>query len=132
MTGVKGKSGRKKKVVELANCGLILTAAAPYAAKYLRDVIKGVIKRPSWARVEVAKFIIDHEIGKARQKTEITGAGGVPLTWKAVVELAIRKDDELEEGELPTIKGVRLITLGTEDAPEDRGSGEDKLGSKGK
>ena len=72
--------GRRTKLEELKDARTILSGAAPHAAAYLRDIILRKVKRPSNARIECARYIIDHEIGKPPQRHEITGAGGSPLT----------------------------------------------------
>jgi len=119
MAGTKGHSGRKRKVVELATCGQILAAAAIPTARYLRGVIDGTIKRPSWSRIEVAKFIIDHELGKARIKAEITGAGGVPTTWQELVLLAIAVREREELAEQAEIEGEPPKIIGLSEKPPE-------------
>jgi len=96
--GGKG-SGRQTKVEELANAGKILSGAAIASARYLSDVINRKIT-PSWARVDVAKYILDHELGKPRQKVQLAGEGGQPLTWQAIVLLAAQGE------ELPGMPGI--------------------------
>jgi hypothetical protein len=125
--GGKG-SGRLKKTVELANCQQIMAAAALPAARYLRDVIVGTVKRPSWSRIECAKFLIDHFLGKPKQRTELTGAGGTPLTWEAVLLLAEKWE---QEGERSKIVGVRLIGGQTEKSGGNGESGEAEPEDKG-
>jgi len=71
-----------------------LAAAAIPAARYLRGVIDGTIKKPSWSKIDVCKYILDHELGKPRIKAEISGAGGVPLTWQALILLAEQAERE--------------------------------------
>jgi hypothetical protein len=72
--------GRKTKLQEIQDTREIMRGAAPHAAAYLRDVVKRKIKRPSSARIDVAKYIVDHQIGKAPQRHELTGVDGKPLT----------------------------------------------------
>ena len=124
MTGVKGKSGRKKKTVELANTAQILSGAAPHAARYLRDIATGKVTKPSWSKIDVAKYILDHELGKPRIKAELTGASGVPLDWRGILILAGIAEQAENEGEVPKIPGgVKLITM---EASEPPGEGEEE------
>jgi hypothetical protein len=68
-------------------------------------VIRGEIKRPSWSRIEVCKFIIDHELGRPRVKLEPVGSDGTPLTWAALVLMAEQAE---EEGEKEVIASLIL------------------------
>jgi hypothetical protein len=77
---------RRTKLEELMDTRTIMRGAAPHAAAYLRDIVKRKVKRPSQPRIDCAKFIIDHEIGKPPQRHEIAGVGGTPLT---LVELVL-------------------------------------------
>ena len=47
-----------------------LSAASSDASGYLRRVSAGNVDRPSAARIDVCKFIINHTIGTPRQKIE--------------------------------------------------------------
>jgi len=103
--GGKG-SGRVSEREKLGKTEHILSSAASGSAQYLSDVITGKRKRPSWAKMRCAFFIIEQVLGKAAQKHEITGLGGDPLTIQA---LAILLSDEGTErylsgktSELPT------------------------------
>jgi len=73
----------------------IMKEAAPFCAHYLYNCIVTQKFKPSWARIDVAKYIIDQVEGKARIRAELTGAGGAPLSWQALVVLA-EKAEELE------------------------------------
>ena len=73
MPGVAGKSGRKAKTVLTRQTNQIIEDTAPHAAQYLMKVVKGEVKRPSLARIEVCKFVINHAIGSPRQKIEHSG-----------------------------------------------------------
>jgi hypothetical protein len=93
---LRASSGHKTKAELAGDTIQVLRASAPHAAKYLRDVILKRVKQPSWPRIDVCKFVIEHEIGKPRQKTELTGAGGTPLTWQAIIVLAEQADQDNE------------------------------------
>jgi hypothetical protein len=71
---------RRTKLEELKDTREIMRGAAPRAAAYIRDVVTTKVKRPSYIRVECAKYIVDHQIGKAPQRHELTGVDGKPLT----------------------------------------------------
>lgn len=100
-------SGDRTQLEKVKDTIAILRGAAPDAASYLRDIITGKVKRPSWIKFKVCEFIIEHEIGKPPQRHELSGAGGTPLTWQAVILLA---EQAGEGGELPKIVGgVQLL-----------------------
>ncbi|KKK79347.1 hypothetical protein LCGC14_2834450, partial [marine sediment metagenome] len=81
------KPGRKSKSSVEAGVQQVLDGAAPYAATLLRDHIRKVrgVKslKPSVQRA--CEYVIDHSIGKARQKIE--HSGGV-MTYGQLVESA--------------------------------------------
>lgn len=81
-------ASNKSKAELMQDSMSVLRASAPYAAKYLRDVVRKSVSKPSWARIHVCEFILEHILGKPPQRHEITGAGGTPLTWQAIVLLA--------------------------------------------
>ena len=100
-------SGDRTQLEKVKDTIQILRGAAPDCAAYLRDIINGKVKRPSWIKFKICEFIIEHEIGKPPQRHELAGAGGVPLTWQAVLVLAGQAESQ---GEMPKIVGaVRLI-----------------------
>ena len=96
-------SGDRTKLEKVKDTIAIIRGAAPDAAAYLRDIITGKVKRPSWARIRCCEFIIEHEIGKPRQKTELTGAGGIPLDWRALVLLAEKREGGRDEPDSPPL-----------------------------
>ena len=114
--GGKG-SGRRTKLEKLKDTRTILSGAAPHAAAYLRDVIRRKVKRPSNARIEVARYIIDHEIGKPPQRHEIAGVGGTPLT---LLELCL------------AAQRVGIMPADTPQIPEGNGGGDDVIDGVGK
>ena len=81
------KPGRKSKSSVEAGVQQVLDGAAPYAATLLRDHIRKVrgVKslKPSVQRA--CEYVIDHSIGKARQKIE--HSGGI-MTYGALVKSA--------------------------------------------
>lgn len=84
--GGKG-SGRVSEREKLGKAEHILSSAASEAAQYLSDIITGKRKRPSWAKIRCAFFIVEQVLGKAAQKHEIAGVGGEPLTIQALMVL---------------------------------------------
>lgn len=86
-------SGRKSKLQEAKDAGAILFRSAPDCALYLVRCVSGKVKRPSYARIDVAKYILDQVVGKARIKGE--GGGGAPVSWTAIILLA----RQAEQGE---------------------------------
>lgn len=113
--GGKG-SGDRTQLEKVRDTIAIIRGAAPDAASYLRDIITGKVKRPSWIKFKVAEFIIEHEIGKPPQRHELTGAGGAPLTWPAIILLAEQAE---VGGEKPKLPGVPLISQGAPGKGED-------------
>ena len=98
------KGGRQTKSKVEAGVQQILDGAAPYAAALLRDHVRKVrgVKslKPSVQRA--AEYIIDHAIGKARQKIE--HSGGI-LTYADLAKGA----EELEKKPLDILADVEEI-----------------------
>lgn len=84
MVFVKGQSGnpggRPKKAKEIEELAL---EATPECLKILIQIAKSK-GEDSRARIAAIKEIFDRGLGKAVQKTEITGAEGAPLLAKIV------------------------------------------------
>ncbi len=88
-----------QKLLVGRSAGDILKEAAPYCAHYLYNCIITKKLKPSWPKIDVAKYIIDQVEGKARIRAELTGAGGAPLSWQALVILAAKAEaEELARG----------------------------------
>lgn len=83
----------------------ILKEAAPYCATYIINCVIGKKFKPSWARIDVAKYVIDQVHGRAKIKAEFTGAGGAPLDWKGVIILAGIYEEMLNTGQIPAVDG---------------------------
>ncbi len=81
------KPGRKSKSAVEAGVQQVLDGAAPYAAALLRDHIRKVrgIKSMKPSVQRACEYIIDHSIGKARQKIE--HSGGI-MTYGAIATSA--------------------------------------------
>lgn len=79
-------SGRKKRDKQTYTVQELLSATAVKAAQYLKDVMFRKAKA-SWPLLRIAEYSIDHEIGKAKIKAELTGAGGRPLTIAELIFL---------------------------------------------
>lgn len=105
--GGKG-SGRKTKVVELQATKQILSGLTYHCAVYLRDCMTKKKFRPSWAKLKVCEYVLDRELGKAKIMAEVTGEGGAPLTWQALVLLAGQADQV--EGEAKSQKILELVS----------------------
>ncbi|GAG23209.1 unnamed protein product, partial [marine sediment metagenome] len=90
----------------------ILKEAAPYCATYLINCIVGKTFKPSWSRIEVAKYVLDQVYGKAKIKAEITGVGGAPLSWREVTILAGVAAEMVESGALLVQSGAQTVQSG--------------------
>ena len=66
-------SGRRKSLVVEASTQKILDDTAPVASKLLADHVRGKRKRLSTSLQRACEFVIEHAIGKARQKIEHSG-----------------------------------------------------------
>lgn len=96
---------RIKEALKGRDAIAIFKEAAPYCAVYLINCIVGKRFKPSWSRIEVAKYVIDQVHGRAKIKAELTGAGGAPLDWRAVMVLAGMAEEMLASGQLPPLGG---------------------------
>jgi hypothetical protein len=119
-------SGRPIKLniegIESRDTRTIIKAAAPHAAKYFLDIVLQRVKKPSWARIRVCEFIIEQEVGKARQRTELTGADGAPLNWQQLNILAEKAEvlileQAKTEGILPEEVRTRVLAEQAEKPP---------------
>lgn len=117
--GGKG-SGDRTHLEKVRDTIAIIRGTAPDAAAYLRDIITGKVKRPSWIKFKVCEFIIDHEIGKPPQRHELTGAGGIPLTWQAVILLAAREDQGGGEPLLPPAEPIQIPKEASQEAKDEQ------------
>lgn len=119
--GGKG-SGRVSEREKLGKAEHILSSAASQAAQYLSDIITGKRKRPSWAKIRCAFFIVEQVLGKAAQKHEISGVGGAPLTIQALAVLLNDKATERylsgETSERPTTPRIPQIVEAEKVAPK--------------
>ena len=97
----------------------ILKEAAPHCAQYLFNCLISKRFKPSWARIDVAKYVIDQVVGKAKIRAEITGAGGAPLTWLGVVNLFAQVEDaqRLARAGKP-LPELPLVVAGEVESPE--------------
>ena len=98
------KPGPKKRGNIEAGVQQILDGAAPYAAALLRDHVRKVrgVKNLKPSIQRAAEYIIDHAIGKARQKIE--HSGGI-LTYDALAKSA----DDLEKKPPPVLADAEEI-----------------------
>ena len=85
-----------KALVSGKDAMTILREAAPYCAHYLYNCIIGRKFKPAWARIDVAKYVLDQVCGKARVRLEVSGADGTPLNWQSVM-LLFAQADKAEE-----------------------------------
>lgn len=65
---------------------MTLAESSPHAAAYLKKVAMGEIKKPSAARIDVCKYIINQDLGAPRQKLAHVGEDGGPITVQVVYE----------------------------------------------
>jgi len=76
--------------------------AAKEAARYLRAVVNGEELKPSWPRIDSAKYMLDHAIGKAKSKIELP-AGSANFYFQMI--LTANKSD----GESPKIEEAKVL-----------------------
>ena len=90
MTGKKGRSGRKKHDKVLAGVQQTIDTTATQAASYLLSVIRGEIKNPDWKKIEVAKFVIEHHLGRPKQKITLPSdsEGRVIVPYSQIILMA--------------------------------------------
>ncbi len=106
-TGRPRKHDEKRGLDRTRSILEVIRQASMDAIWYLEEVAQGEV-RAEWARINVCQYLIDQQIGKPKQRTEITGAGGAPLTWQALVLLV--KAEEAKE--LPPVDVGEIIEAG--------------------
>ena len=76
-----------------------MDAAAPHAARYLLKVMRGEVKNPDWKRIEVAKFVIDHHLGKPTTKIALPSdaQGRTIIPYSQLVILAEKAEKHQKE-----------------------------------
>lgn len=85
MSGVKGRSGRKKKTLTSEKARQRIQALLPYAIETLGETVNGTnIDR---LRYEAAVEIKDSALGKPKQQTDLSIEGGEKLGGGAILEL---------------------------------------------
>ena len=75
--------GRKPKNILRSETMQLLAETSPRAAKYLQGVSDGK-ELPNRDRIDVCKYIIDQDVGRPTQKTELTGAAGGDIVIRIV------------------------------------------------
>jgi len=98
MSGVKGKSGRKKKTLTATQAKQRLQAALPGAIEVIIETVEGTNK--DRMRYEAAVELKDSAIGKPRQQTDIDLTARREFTPEEV-RLLMRQvyvEEQLEEG----------------------------------
>ena len=91
MSGVKGKSGRKRKSKTRSNAMHSMTLLAPIAVLTIEETIKGTNK--DRLKYEAAVEVYNHNFGKPRQRTEMDITGGENL-GAGLVQKIFDKVDE--------------------------------------
>ncbi len=91
MSGVAGRSGRKPHALSRVHTGEIITDSAPFAMQYLSLVARGKVKRPSPARIDVCRFIVEQCIGRATQRIEHKAPPSAPLSYDELLMSAEKK-----------------------------------------
>lgn len=100
MSGVKGRSGRRKPLGKQIDEAMKLLDAG------LPGLVSKLIDKATNGDREALIYLIDRRLGKPRQQTEIDITGGDKLGAGTLVELfqiLIQKRKELVEGEVKEI-----------------------------
>ena len=91
-------SGRKPKSTNRANAEMTLAETSPHAAAYLQKVVTGEIRKPSAARIDVCKYILNQDLGVPRQKVIHAGKADQPfevLLKSGMAEWSIQQLEDL-------------------------------------
>jgi hypothetical protein len=75
----------------------LIAETSPEAMKYLKRVALGDVKRPGQLRVEVCRYIVDQDVGRATQRIEHKAPPSAPLSWGELMKSAQEKTTK-EEG----------------------------------
>ncbi len=121
MSGVKGKSGRKRKTLTREAALQSLTQKLPKAIDVMEDTVEGI--NQDRLRYEAAKEIKDSVMGKPKQQTEITGGREIGTGMiKEILAIAYEERRKL---------GTPLLLEGGDDVQEqgvtegdDKGQGK--------
>ncbi len=89
--------------------------AAKEAARYLRACVNGEELKPSHARIDASKYIIDQVQGKATQKLELP-AGGNNFYFQLIL-LAEKEKETPESKDIIDVKAIELPTSVTTPEP---------------
>ncbi|HEY33147.1 MAG TPA: hypothetical protein G4O10_08595 [Dehalococcoidia bacterium] len=110
MSGKKGRSGRKKHDKVMAGVQQTIDTTATQAASYLLDVFRGQIKNPDWKRIEIAKFVIEHHLGKPKQKITLPtdSQGRTIIPYSKIIMLAEQAN---KTPDTPESRGVSYTNL---------------------
>ena len=76
---------------------MTLAETSPGAAAYLQKVAKGEIRKPSAARIDVRRYIINQDLGVPRQKPVHAGKADDPIEIRWVETIL---DSRVVEAEL--------------------------------
>jgi len=105
MAGTKGHSGRKRlyKIGDdappSASVRDVLELSAPEAARYVRACVNGQERKPHYARLDLAKYVIDHHLGKATTKVSapVDANGNAIIPYTQIIVMANREQKRLQE-----------------------------------
>ncbi len=92
---------RKAKSEHRAQTEQILAESSPTAARWLALVSNGTYKKPSTARIDVCKYIINQDLGMPKQKTILAGDKESPLQTFVFI---MPDGTEVKPGELAKAK----------------------------
>ena len=95
MSGVKGKSGRKKNTLSVANAKRSMQLLLPRAVRTIGETVEGTNR--DRLRYESAKDVYEHCLGKPRQGTDLNIGGGERIGAGTLAELYKAMSDRQRE-----------------------------------
>ena len=100
------RRGRKPRSVVVAGIKQTMDEVARSGARYIREVVDGKIKKPSYIKVDIAKFAIEHYLGKPSQKLVLPtdSQGRTIIPYSQLIILATESGKE-EPEQLPAPEG---------------------------
>jgi hypothetical protein len=121
MSGTKGHSGRKPMTLLRAITQQLIAETSPEAMKYLKRVALGDVKRPGQLRVEVCRYIVDQDVGRATQRIEHKAPPSAPLSWGELMKSAqdkTAKEEGKETADLVAAAGDIVAGKDPQETPE--------------
>ena len=106
------KGGRMTKGNSIRVTEEILQAGAPFAARYLRMVIEGIVKGDRW-RIRACEIVIYHTCGRPAQRIDLSAVEGGHMKISTV-------EVRLNPGTLPgTLQSIHEGTYSSVAAPDE-------------